>query len=190
MFRFSGCLCYLEASQLIYDTHRLTSFSMMGISTEGHFRAIFKIIISVNTILLLLPVLHLALTFFICMVKLVFSTLNCFNTLACANLVGKSFGRFFVLTSDWRLLTPFFSLYSCFRPFFCWMKRLWFSKMPVNLTQYCRTVFSTVGTLSLSWSIKVCLSHSHNNFLIAVIKTWLATWFYSLLYSIKWRYWT
>lgn len=140
MFRFSGCLCYLEASQLIYDTHRLTGFSMMGISTEGHFRAIFKIIISVNTILLLLPVLHLALTFFICMVKLVFSTLNCFSTLACANLVGKSFGRFFVLTSDWRLLTPFFSLYSCFRPFFCWMKRLWFSKMPVNLTQYRRAV--------------------------------------------------
>ena len=36
------CLHYLEASQLVYDANRLTGFSVMGISIEGHFRAICK----------------------------------------------------------------------------------------------------------------------------------------------------
>ena len=61
---------------------------------EGFYRAICKIIFFVNRILLLLPVLHLAVIFLICMVYLVFFTLYCFSNLVCANLVGKTFGRF------------------------------------------------------------------------------------------------
>ena len=45
-----------------------------------------------------------------------------------------------VLTSDRRLLTLFLGLCSCFWPFFCWLKTQVFSKMPVNLIQYRRTV--------------------------------------------------
>ena len=66
----------------------------MGISVQGSSRAVYKIIFFVNRILLLLPVLRLALTFLTFMVYLVFFTLYYFSTLICANLVGKSFGRF------------------------------------------------------------------------------------------------
>ena len=44
------------------------------------------------------------------------------------------------LTIEWRSLTPFFGSYSCFWPFFCWLYRLLFSRMTVNLTQYSETV--------------------------------------------------
>ena len=71
---FSGCSHYLEASHLIYDANRMTGFSVMGISIERHFRAICKIIF-------LLPVLRLALLFFIGMVYLVFFPLYCFSSL-------------------------------------------------------------------------------------------------------------
>ena len=90
----SGCLHYLKANQVTYDANRLTGFSVMGISIERNFRTICKIIFFVNRILLLLPVLRLALIFFIYMVYLVFFTLYCFSTLVYANLLGKSFGRF------------------------------------------------------------------------------------------------
>ena len=66
----------------------------MGISFEGSSRAICKIIFFVNRILLLLLVLRLTLIFLIFMVYLAFFTLCCFSTLVCANLVGKSSGRF------------------------------------------------------------------------------------------------
>ena len=65
----------------------------MGISVEGSSRAIYKIIFFVNRILLLLPALHLALIFLIFMVY-IFFTLYCLSNLVCANLVGKSSGRF------------------------------------------------------------------------------------------------
>ena len=83
----SGCSHYFEANQVIY-------YSVMGTSIESSFRVICKIIFFVNRILLLLPVLRLAQIFLTCMVYLVFFTLYCFSTLVCANLVGKSFGRF------------------------------------------------------------------------------------------------
>ena len=91
---FSACSHYFENIRVISDANRLTAFSMMVISIEGNFRAIWKIIFFVNGILLLLPVLHLALVFLICMVYLVFFTLYCFSTRVCAYLVGKSFVRF------------------------------------------------------------------------------------------------
>ena len=50
---------------MIYDANRLTGFSVMEISIERNIRAICKIIFFVNRILLLLPVLRVALTFFI-----------------------------------------------------------------------------------------------------------------------------
>ena len=78
---------YFEANQVIY-------YSVMGTSIERSFQVICKIIFFVNRILLLLPVLRLAQIFLTCMVYLVFFTLYCFSTLVCANLVGKSFGRF------------------------------------------------------------------------------------------------
>ena len=53
-----------------------------------------KIIFFVNKIFLLLPVVRLALMFFIYMVYFIFLTLYFFSTLVCANLVGKRFGRF------------------------------------------------------------------------------------------------
>ena len=91
---FGGCSHCLETSQVVYDANQLTGFSVMGISFEGSSRLICKIIFFVNRILLLLPLLRLALIFLIFMVYLVFFTLYCFSTLVCANLVGKSFGRF------------------------------------------------------------------------------------------------
>ena len=62
---FSGCSHYLETSQVIYDANRLIGFSVMEISIEINrsFRAICKIIIFVNRILILLPALRLALIF-------------------------------------------------------------------------------------------------------------------------------
>ena len=91
---FSGCSHCLEVSQVVCDANRLTGFSVMGTSFEGSSRAICKIIFYVNRILLLLLVLRPALLFLIFMVYLVFSTLYYFSTLVCANLVGKSSGRF------------------------------------------------------------------------------------------------
>ena len=91
---FGGCPHHLEVIQLIYHANWLTSFSVMGISIEKHFRAICKIIFFVIRILLLLSILSLALIYFACMIYLVFFTLHCFSTLVCANLVHKSFGRF------------------------------------------------------------------------------------------------
>ena len=79
---------------MIYDANQLTGFSVMGISIEGNFRTICKIIFFVNRLLLVLAVLRLALIFLICMVYLVFSTLYCFSALFCANLFGERFGRF------------------------------------------------------------------------------------------------
>ena len=147
---FSGCLHYLEASQMIYDADRLTSFSAMGTSIEKSFRAICKIIFFVNRILLLLSVLSLALIFLISMVYLVFFTFYCFSNLVCANLVGKGFGRFACFESYRPLLTQFHGLYSCFWPFFCWLERHFFKKMPVNLIHYHGTVeFSTANILFL-----------------------------------------
>ena len=86
---FSGCSHCLEASQVVCDTNQLADFSVVGISFEGSPRAICKIILFVNRILLLLPVLRLALIFLTFMVYLVFFTLYCFSTLVCANLVGN-----------------------------------------------------------------------------------------------------
>ena len=91
---FSGCSHCLEASQVVCDANWLTGFSVMGISFEGSSRAICKIIFFLYRILLLLPALRLAPIFSIFMVYLVFFTLFCFSTLVCANLVGKSSGRF------------------------------------------------------------------------------------------------
>ena len=91
---FSGCSHCLEASQVVCNANRLTGFSVMGISFEGSSRAICKIIFFVNRILLLLLVLRLPMIFLIFMVYLVFFALYCFSTLVCANLVGKSSGRF------------------------------------------------------------------------------------------------
>ena len=130
-----------------------------------------------------------------------------------------------VLTSDRRWLTPFLRLYSCCWPFFCWLKRLYFSKMPINLMQYCGTVGifkSRHFVFDFKYKDQPLLNHSHSNvfsyyasffrnsivlflflavllilklnnckkdnnshvspFLVAVIKTWLAAWFYSLHY--------
>ena len=86
---FSGCSHCLEASQVVCDANWLTGFFVMGSS-----RAICNIIFFVNRILLLLLVLRLALIFLIFIVYLVFFTLYYFNILVCANLVGKSSGRF------------------------------------------------------------------------------------------------
>ena len=129
-----------------------------------------------------------------------------------------------VLTSSRQLLTLLFGLYCCFWPFFCWLERQVFSKMPVNLIQYRGTVGIFNSQLFVfdlkheSWSSR---NRSHSNvfshytcffcnsvllflffavflilklssckrsnnspvslFLVAVIKTWLVTWFYSLL---------
>ena len=91
---FSVCSHYLEADQVTCDANRLSGFSVMGISIERNFRSICKIIFFTNRILLLLPTLRLALIYFLYMVYLVFFTLFCFRTLDCANLVGRSFGRF------------------------------------------------------------------------------------------------
>ena len=91
---FSGCSHCLEPSQVVCDANRLTGLSVMGISFEGSSQAICKIIFFVNKILLLLLVLRLPLIFLIFMVYLVFFALYCFSTLVCANLVGKSSGRF------------------------------------------------------------------------------------------------
>ena len=41
---FSACSHYFENIQVISDANRLTAFSMMVISIEGNFRAIWKII--------------------------------------------------------------------------------------------------------------------------------------------------
>ena len=90
---FSGCLNYLEASQVIYKANQLTGLSVMEISTEKNFRAICKIIFAVKRIILSLPVLRLALIFLICMFYGIFM-LYCFSTLVLANLVGKMFCRF------------------------------------------------------------------------------------------------
>ena len=92
---FNGCSHYLEASQVTYNTDRLTGFSVMGTSIERSLQAFCKIIFFVYRTLLLLPVLCLALIFLIFIVYLVFFTLlYCFSTLVCANLVGKSSERF------------------------------------------------------------------------------------------------
>ena len=91
---FSGCSHCLEASQVVCNANRLIGLSVMGISLEGSSRAICKIILFVHRILLLLLVLRLPLIFLIFMVYLVFFALYCFSTLVCANLVGKSSGRF------------------------------------------------------------------------------------------------
>ena len=94
IYPFSGCSLCLEASQVVWNANWLTGFSVMDISFEWSSQAISKIIFFINSILLLLPVLRLALIFLIFMVYLLFSTLYCFSTLVCANLVAKRFGRF------------------------------------------------------------------------------------------------
>ena len=136
---FNGCSHYLKASQMIYDTDRLTGFSVMGSSIERTFWAICKIFF-LNRILLLLPALRLAMIFLICMVYLVFFTLYFFSTLVCTKRFGKGFAYLPVLTSDRRLFMLFLGLCSCFWPFFCWLESNLFLKMPVNLIQYRRTV--------------------------------------------------
>ena len=107
---FSGCSHYLEGSQVIYDADRLTGFFVMGTSIERRLWAICKIIFFVNRVLLSLPVLRIALIFLTCMVYSVIFTLYCFNTLVCANLVSKSFGRLacFDLGSTFIDIVPWF----------------------------------------------------------------------------------
>ena len=221
---FSGCLHCLEVSQVVCDANWLTGFSVMGISVGESSWAIYKIFF-VSRILLLLPVLHLALIFLIFMVYLVSFMLYCFSTLVCANLVGNSFGRFACVDLGSMFIDAVpIGLYRCFWPFFCWLGRHIFSKMLVNLIQYCETVgvFNSQHLVFvLKHKIQSLLIHSHSHvfshctcffcnsvllflflavflilklnsckrsnnscvspFLVVVIKTWLATWFYSLL---------
>ena len=138
---FSGCSHCFEASQVACDANRLTGVSVIGISVEGISRAIYKLIFFVNRILLFIPVIHLALIFLIFMVYLVFFTLYCLNTLVCANLVGKSLGRFACFDLGSTSIDAAPCSVQFFWPLFCWMERHVFSKMPVNLIQYCGTAW-------------------------------------------------
>ena len=138
---FSGCSHCFEASQVACDANRLTGVSVIGISVEGISRAIYKLIFFVNRILLLIPVIRLALIFLIFMVYLVFFTLYCLNTLVCANLVGKSLGRFACFDLGSTSIDAAPCSVQFFWPLFCWMERHVFSKMPVNLIQYCGTAW-------------------------------------------------
>ena len=101
---FSGCSHYLEAIQVVYQANRLTGFSVKGISIERNFQAIFF------RILLLLPFLRLALIFFIWPIWY-FSRYIVSVLLVCANLIGKSFGRFicFDLRSTFTDVVPWSS---------------------------------------------------------------------------------
>ena len=89
------------------------------------------------------------------------------------------------------LLTLFLGLYSCFRPFFCWLERHVFWKMPVNLIQYRGTVeifnnqHFVFGLRHKSQSLLIhthsnVVSHYacffHNSFLLLVILAVFLTW--------------
>ena len=86
---FNGCSHYLEASQVMHDANRVTGSPEIGSYIEWNIWTICNIIFFVNRILLLLPLSRLALLFFIYIVCLIFFTLYCFSTLACANLVDR-----------------------------------------------------------------------------------------------------
>ena len=115
---FSACSHYFENIQVISDANRLTAFSMMVISIEGSFRAIRKIIFFVNRILLLLPVLHQALVFLICMVYLVFFTLYIVSVLGFVLIqLAKALPDLPLFTTDqcsFDLRLTLLGLYSCF----------------------------------------------------------------------------
>ena len=92
---FNGCSHYLQASQVTYNTDRLTGFSVMGTSIERSLQAFCKIIFFVNRTLLLLPVLCLALIFLIFIVYLVFFTLlYCFSTTSLLDPISWDSGNF------------------------------------------------------------------------------------------------
>ena len=141
-------------------------FSVMGISIERGFLAIYKIIFFVNRILLLLPVLRLAIIFLMCMVYLVFFTLYCFSALVCANLVGKSFGRFACLDLGSTFIDAVPWSVQLFLTILLLTGKNVFSKMPVDLIQYRGTVGifnSQHFVLDLKHKSQHLLIHSHSN---------------------------
>ena len=151
---FSGCSHCLEASQVVYDTNRLTGFFVMRISFEGSYRAICKTIFFVNRILLLLSVLLLALIFLIFMAYLVFSMLHCFSTLVCANIVGRF--ACFDLGSKF-IDAVFIGLYGGFNHYFVDLKDTCFQRWGLIWSNIVEWEFSTANILFSIWSIKFSL---------------------------------
>ena len=113
-----------------------------------------------------MPVLPLALIFLIFVVYLVFLKLCCFKYWLVLTSLAKVLADLPVLTSNRRLLTLFLGLDKCFWPFFCWLEKHVFSKMPVNLIQYRGKVGifnSQHFAFRLKYKIQSLLSHSHSH---------------------------
>ena len=190
---FSGFSHYLEANQVIYDADRLTGLSVMGISIERSFRKMCKRIFFVNRIILLLPVyvfdiFHVILFQYSGLFHPILGLYSCFWPFFCW-LERHLFSKTPVNLIRYRGTVRIFDS----QHFVFYLKHknqslLIFSQSNIFSHYVCffRNSFLLFLFLAVFLILKLNSCKRSNNsrvspFLVAPIKTWLATWFYSLL---------